>query len=94
MEFTQYVLPHGKQKQVVMDVPENVETTAKALVEVHNCHFDIEILTTGIVSMTCERDELDDPILAIELSPNGPEIVGHVEKLVKDAMLRLEEMDA
>jgi len=54
------------------------------------CRFDIEELTTGMISMTCmigqgEKEEC----LSIEVVENGPPVIGAVKKLVKDAYIVL-----
>jgi len=82
--FTQYLLPNGRRASIEIDMDSETEQKAQALIA-QGCHFDAEILRTGIVSFTCEKDDLDDPCLAIELSPNGPEVVVAVKKLVDDA---------
>jgi hypothetical protein len=81
------MLPNGRQKQITIDMPEPVEEAAKNLIE-KGCHFDIEILTTGAVSMTCEKDE---ECIAIEICTNGEQVPIHVKKLVQTATNLLEE---
>jgi hypothetical protein len=51
--FTQYLRPYGAQRDVFIDMPPDVEAKAQALIA-QGYRFDIEILTTGMVSMTCE----------------------------------------
>ena len=78
IEFTQYMLPDGRRKQITMDVPDEIQTKYDDLRE-NGYHFDAEILTTGIVSFTCERG---DELLGIELSENGPNVVMAVRDLI------------
>jgi len=66
-------------------MPEDVEKKAHALIEA-GCHFDIEVLTTGLVSMTCERD---DDMLSIEVCEGGPPVVAGVRKIVESAAAQL-----
>ena len=82
--FTQYLRPHGDQEAVTIDMEDQeLHDKAEALIEA-DYHFDIEELTTGMVSMTCERDtEKDD--FHIQLCPNGPEVVDAVRALVENA---------
>jgi hypothetical protein len=80
--FTQYILPHGRRRSIEFEAAnENVERIAHELIE-RGCRFEAEILSTGMVSLTCEYPDLT---LGIELSPNGPPIVAAVERLVKNA---------
>jgi len=85
--FTQYKLPRGQREHVTFDATPEIEEKAHALLD-HGFHFDVELLMTGMVSMTCEytSDYTDDvgPV-AIEISPNGPGIDQYVNKLVTDA---------
>jgi hypothetical protein len=80
--FTQYLLPNGRQRPMTIDMPEDVEKKAHALIE-RGCHFDIEILRTEEVSMTCE---CGDEMLACEICENGPQIKEAVRDLVEDAV--------
>jgi len=66
-------------------MPEDVEKKARALIEV-GCHFDIEVLTTGLVSMTCEDE---DDVITIAICENGPPVVDSVRKIVEDAATML-----
>lgn len=84
--FTQYLRPNGRTKEVMIDMPADIELKAGKLIE-SGCHFDIEVLSTGIISMTCERE---DDVLAIRLSTNGPEVPIAVGKLIDDATAKLE----
>ena len=79
--FTQYFLPNGRQEQVVIDMDPETEKLAQELIAA-GFHFDIETLTTGMISMTCEKDE---DMVAIKLASNGPAVVTAVEDLVRDA---------
>ena len=79
--FTQYILPDGRKKAILIDMPDDIERMATELID-DGCHFDAEVLMTGVVSFTCERD---DDMLSIVLSENGPQVVEKVSKLVNDA---------
>ena len=79
--FTQYLMPDGRQKEVTIDMPANVEQAARALIE-KGCHFDIEMLSTGLISMTCEKG---DDLISMEVCPNDERVVAGVEKIVKVA---------
>ena len=84
--FTQFLRPNGRQKPTVIDMPEETEGLAKTLVQA-GCRFEIEELSTGMVNMECM---LGDHCICGELCPNGPEVPGAVEKLVRAAYGRLD----
>jgi hypothetical protein len=79
--FTQYLLPNGRPVSNSIDMPEDVEKKAAALIQA-GYHFDIEVLTTGLVSMTCEDEE---DVISIAICENGPPVVDSVRKIVEDA---------
>jgi hypothetical protein len=85
--FTQYILPNGRTEPVTIEMPAELERKARELIT-NGCHFDIEILHTGIVSMTCEKD---DDMLSIELSENGPAIMDAVTRLVEGAYAQVNQ---
>jgi hypothetical protein len=45
-------------------------------------------LTTGEVSLACETEEED---IAIEICPNGPEVPGAVDRMIRAAHAYFEE---
>lgn len=83
--FTQFLMPNGRREPVEIDRPAEVAAKARRLISL-GCHFDIEMLSTGQISMTCEDDRWeDDPVLAHEICPNGPEVPIAVDRLVATA---------
>jgi DNA-binding transcriptional regulator YbjK len=74
-------MPDGRRNEITIDMPANVEQVAHALID-KGCHFDIEMLSTGMISMTCEKDE---DLLSIEVCPNDERVVAGVEKIVKQS---------
>lgn len=76
--FTQYLRPDGRMKEVTIDRPPDVERVALSMIEL-GCVFEIEMLASGEISMTCE---LDDEVLAIEVVPNGPDVPAAVDRMV------------
>lgn len=76
--FTQYMLPDGRVKKVLICMPDEIESRAKALIG-DDCRFEIEMLSSGEISMTCERD---DEVLSIEVCQNGPDVLLAVERLI------------
>jgi hypothetical protein len=83
--FTQYFLPDGHTKPNSIDMPEDVEEKARKLIE-KGCHFDVETLTTGMISMTCEKD---DEVLSISICENGPPVLNSVRYIIDVATERL-----
>ena len=79
--FTQYLMPDGRTTEVTIDMPAHVEQAAHALIA-KGCHFDIEMLSTGMISMTCEKG---DDCLSIEVCPNDERVVAGVEKIIRSA---------
>lgn len=86
--FTQYLLPDGKKRTVYIMMPDETEDQAQKLID-FGCHFDIEILTTGLVSMTCE---MDDATLGIEICTNGPAIDTAITNLVSRSTQSMKEL--
>jgi len=83
--FTQFLMPDGRRTPIEIDRSTSVEESAHRLISL-GCHFDIEMLSTGEISMTCEDDRWEDePVLAHEICPNGPEVPIAVDRLVATA---------
>lgn len=84
--FTQYLRPHGERRPVLIDRSPDIATVAAGLVTA-GCRFDIEVLTTGHVSMTIEQDDAEGEthVLAQRVVPNGPEVPTAVDELVMEA---------
>lgn len=87
--FTQFLRPDGRRKQVLIDRPKAIEDDAQRLIDA-GCHFDIEELTTGEISMTCEMDSLDEPTLGIRICDNGPAVPVNVDLLVRMSLAQWE----
>jgi len=88
IEFTQYLLPDGRKKDIFIERPPEIEVIAKKLIEA-GCHFDAEILSTGVISFTCEKE---DDVLSIELCENGPAVLTAIDKLIIDAEINLKTL--
>jgi hypothetical protein len=83
--FTQYLMPDGRQRATSIDMPDDVGMLANELIE-KGCRLDIEVLSTGLISMTCEKD---DRVLSIEVCPNDENVPKGVEKIIKEANRKL-----
>lgn len=80
--FTQYLRPNGKKLMVVIDMDKDTEDKAIKLIQ-HGCHFEIEVLNTGLVAMySYKRD--DEDCISIKLCENGPSIVEGVKELINE----------
>jgi predicted RNA-binding Zn-ribbon protein involved in translation (DUF1610 family) len=82
IEFTQYLRPHGEKRQVWIEIP-SVQEKADLLIKA-GYHFDIEELSTGMISMTCE-DNIYHSLVSIRVCPNGPEVVDNVIDLIEES---------
>jgi hypothetical protein len=85
--FTQYLRPDGRQIDTEIERPEEIEIQAHALIS-FGCHFDAEVLRTGEVSLTCERN---GDVLAIRVCENGPPVLTAVDEVVAEATRLLAE---
>ena len=88
--FTHYYLPNGRKE--LEHAPASEEAAALALdLIARGVHFDAEVLSTGMVSLTAEKDDEDDPVLAIKVftQTSAEQVTAKVEELVRDADLRL-----
>jgi len=85
--FTQYLRPNGRRREITVEMPDHVVLKAQKLLDL-GCHFDAEVLTTGVISFTCEKG---DDVLSIRLCENGPPVQIAVADLVDDAFSKIEE---
>lgn len=83
--FTQFLLPDGRKAPLTVDCSVEVASVAESVIA-DGYEFQIEILTTREVSMTC-FDPQEEEDIAIEVCPNGPGIEEAVGRLVKQARL-------
>lgn len=82
--FTQYYMPNGRQKHKTFDSDPKTEKLAHEMLD-FGFTFDVEILSTGMISMTCMAPDKEETCLASEISTNGPEVVEKVQSLVRNA---------
>jgi hypothetical protein len=81
-------MPDGKTRPTSIEMDEDTEEKALALIKL-GCHFDVEMLSTGLISMTCEKDDEEDELIAIELCENNPNVITATRKLVLDSYNQL-----
>lgn len=81
--FTQFLFPDGVKTLVFAPTPEGAGDKVRAILAA-GLVFECEMLATGIISLTVgdKRQELD---VAIELTPNGPEVLAALARLVESA---------
>ncbi len=91
-EFTQYLLPDGRQKQATFEIADDLQSHLTTI-EAVGARLECEVLTTGAVSLTVTSEDGND--FDIELVPNGPEVPAAVDRLVRrfneDAYLKYVE---
>ncbi len=84
--FKLYCSPHGVQKMILIERPDDITEMARELVAV-GVRLEAEVLSTGEASLTAERDDEDNEVdvLAIEVVPNGPGVKDAVDRLIRRA---------
>lgn len=84
--FTQYVRPDGHRKTISIPCEQVLLDKAQTLIDA-NYVFEIEVLRSGLVSMTVEKDEGDDVVCASHyICSNEPDSVRlNVEQLITEA---------
>jgi enoyl-CoA hydratase/carnithine racemase len=88
--FTQYLMPDGERRKQFFDRPPEVETKAKRLIA-SGAVFESEVLTTGLVSLTCELLD-EEETLAHEICAKGPDVLDAIDRLVNRAYERMQEI--
>ena len=82
--FTQYMRPDGRKVPVTIARPDEIESLAQAFID-RGGWFECEHLTTHEVSLTACFNVDDEPEdIAIRVVPNGPEVPGAVDELVRE----------
>ena len=87
--FTQYLRPDGRKQPIEVEVFEETAAKAKVILD-YGWAFEVEVLTTGQISMTVSDGEEDR---AIELCANDPHINDTLKKLVDSAYEAAKEND-
>jgi hypothetical protein len=83
IKFTQFLMPDGRRTPVTIDRPDEIEALAEEVIK-GGGSFEIEVLSTGVVSITCE-DHGREETLAHELCENGPPVPAAVDRVVREA---------
>ena len=84
--FTQFLMPDGRKRQMNIDRPPEIELLALELSDAGH-RFEIEMLTTGEVSMTVEADGEDgaEIVRSHKVCPNGPPVTESVDEMMTEA---------
>lgn len=83
--FTQFLMPDARRRQVEIDRPPEIESLALALQDAGH-RFEIEMLTTGEVSMTIEVEvNGEDVTRSHQLCDNGPDVLARIDAMVREA---------
>ena len=85
--FTQFLRPDGRQTEVTIDRPKEIETIAHELIE-KGCRFECEVLMNDMCSFTVEhpdwkKDELGPIVILV--CANGPKVLETIDELVLTA---------
>jgi hypothetical protein len=80
IEFTQYLRPAGRCRQIYIQRPQGIVKKANAIRAWGYC-FECEELITGMVSLTISDREQD---VAIELCDNGSGVPETVDRLIEE----------
>jgi len=86
IQFTQFLMPDGRQKKVEIERPEETEQLATELHEAGH-RFEIEMLTTGEISMTVETDGKngEEIVRSHQICNNGPAVPESVDTMMREA---------
>jgi len=82
--FTQYLLPNGRTKEITIDRPGDIAELAEKFIQVGG-RFAAEILMTGQIALYAEKEDKEEEPVAMEIIPNGPEVIEAVDKIIKKA---------
>jgi hypothetical protein len=81
--FTHYLRPDGRRRDVWIDRPPEIEALAEEFLAAGG-RYECEQLSTGQTSLTAVYEvDGEDQDIVIELCPNGPELLGKVDEVVR-----------
>lgn len=91
IQFTQYLMPHGRKDTVRIDRPADIAAKANAIFEA-GYSLGCEMLSDyRTISLTVEDEDGD---FDIEVCANGPEVPAAVDRLITRAAENLNERAA
>jgi hypothetical protein len=79
--FTQFLRPNGAQRQVTIDLDDETETMAQAILA-KGFKFEIEELRNGMVSATVADPKEDRDVMFAKFVPNGPEVPEAIKTMI------------
>ncbi len=83
IEFTQYMLPDGRNRPVRVNVPQPVFEKAQDIIASGH-RFECEMLNDmKTISVTIHNIE-DEEDVAIEVVPNGPGVTEAIDRMIMD----------
>ncbi len=80
-QVTQFIVPHGRQDNVSVFLPDNVKVKYHDMVKC-GCRLTAEVLLTKEVSLAIEQPELGD--YSTEITNNGPSVKLCIERLLEE----------
>jgi len=83
--FTQHLRPDGRKRPLTVDAPTELEAEVKKLLEA-GVTFSAEVLRTEYAYNIALYIEKGADLLAMELCPNGPEILEALKRLITRAV--------
>lgn len=87
IHFTQYLMPGGRTKDVIIDRPKSISDKADQLLK-HGYKFECEMLQTRDISLTIVKNGED---VDGEICPNGPEVPKAIDRLIERTSLNFKE---
>jgi hypothetical protein len=84
--FTQFLRPDGRRKVIALAVDKNTHEKAMTIINA-GLSFEIEILTTGVVSATLSSRDAD---LLFDVGPNDDTLPGRMCRLIDRAFADLD----
>ena len=90
--FTQYLLPDGRRRPEVIDMPEEIEALAERFIKSggrYECEMLRDMETISVTAVHLVDDEPQDVV--IKLCKNGPDVVPAVEHVVRESVKWLED---
>ena len=79
VEITQFIAPHGGQRKVTCEVPDDCAVGYESLKR-HKCRLTAEVLMTGVVSQCIEHEEGD---YDIAVTANGPAVTDALVEMIR-----------
>jgi hypothetical protein len=80
VKITQFIAPHGEQRERSCEVPDDCAVGYESLKR-HECRLTAEVLMTGAVSQCVEHEEGD---FLIEITDNGPAVQDALVKMLRE----------